>query len=113
LRYTPSASGHLSESAQVILTKRLLPDSEARCATLFEKCGLNRVAANLGLAVIEDPAKAKEQPAPEPAPAPQLAAPEAAERLEKARSGEADPSRSKPFPLPGLAGAWLELAGFG
>src|SRR5579863_3443541 len=43
LRYTPSASGHLSETAQVILTKRLLPDSEARCATLFEKCGLSRL----------------------------------------------------------------------
>ena len=48
-------------------------DDDAR-KKLFEK--LNRVAANLGLAVIEDPAKAKEKPAPEPAPAPQLAAPE-------------------------------------
>ena len=99
-------------------------DDDAR-KKLFEK--LNRVAANLGLAVIENPAKAKEQAAPEPAPAPQLAAPsrrprtrkrkrrrgELAERLEKARSGEADPRRSKPFPLPGLAGAWLNLAGFG
>ena len=41
LRYTPSASGHLSESAQVVLTKQLLPDSEARCATLFEKLRLD------------------------------------------------------------------------
>jgi hypothetical protein len=48
-------------------------DDDAR-KKLFEK--LNRVAANLGLAVIENPAKAKEQAAPEPAPAPQLAAPE-------------------------------------
>ncbi len=48
-------------------------DDEAR-KKLFEK--LNRVAANLGLAVIEDPAKAKETPAPEPAPVPELAAPE-------------------------------------
>ena len=48
-------------------------DDDAR-KKLFEK--LNRVAANLGLAVIENPAKAEEQAAPEPAPAPQLAAPE-------------------------------------
>jgi hypothetical protein len=40
LRYTPSASGHPSKSAQVVIAKQLLPDSEARCATLFEKCGL-------------------------------------------------------------------------
>ena len=33
---------------------------------LFEK--LNRVAANLGLAVIEDPTKAQAKPAPEAAP---------------------------------------------
>jgi len=36
---------------------------------LFEK--LNRVAANLGLAVIEDPAKAQAKPAPEAAPTPE------------------------------------------
>ena len=36
---------------------------------LFEK--LNRVAANLGLAVIEDPTKAQAKPAPEAAPAPE------------------------------------------
>jgi CRISPR/Cas system CSM-associated protein Csm2 small subunit len=48
-------------------------DDDAR-KKLFEK--LNRVAANLGLAVIEDPAKAEEKPAPEPAPEPELAAPE-------------------------------------
>jgi hypothetical protein len=41
---------------------------------LFEK--LNRVAANLGLAVIEDPAKAGAAPAPEAAATPELAAPE-------------------------------------
>ena len=52
-------------------------DDDAR-KKLFEK--LNRVAANLGLAVIENPAKAKEQAAPEPAPAPQLAAPEPPEK---------------------------------
>ena len=40
LRYTPFASGHASKSAQVVLAKQLLPNSEARCATLFEKCGL-------------------------------------------------------------------------
>lgn len=48
-------------------------DDEAR-KKLFDK--LNRVAANLGLAVIEDPAKAKEKPASEPAPVPELAVPE-------------------------------------
>ena len=37
LRYTPSASGGLSNSAQVVLAKRLLPDSATRCATQFEK----------------------------------------------------------------------------
>ena len=36
---------------------------------LFEK--LNRVAANLGLAVIEDPTKAQAKPAPEAAPTPE------------------------------------------
>ena len=36
---------------------------------LFEK--LNRVAANLGLPVIEDPLKAKAKPAVEPAPGPE------------------------------------------
>ena len=36
---------------------------------LLEK--LNRVAANLGLAVIEDPTKAQAKPAPEAAPAPE------------------------------------------
>ncbi len=41
---------------------------------LFEK--LNRVAANLGLAVIEDPAKAGAAAAPEAAATPELAAPE-------------------------------------
>ena len=40
-------------------------DADAR-KKLFEK--LNRVAANLGLAVIEDPAKAKAKPALEAAP---------------------------------------------
>jgi CRISPR/Cas system CSM-associated protein Csm2 small subunit len=40
-------------------------DDDAR-KKLFEK--LNRVAANLGLAVIEDPAKASAKPAPEAAP---------------------------------------------
>src|SRR5271156_1118088 len=40
LCYTSSASGHFSESAQVVLAKQLLPDSEARCAISFEKCGL-------------------------------------------------------------------------
>ena len=52
-------------------------DDDAR-KKLFEK--LNRVAANLGLAVIEYPAKAQEEPAPEPAPASQLAAPEPPEK---------------------------------
>ena len=76
-------------------------DDDAR-KKLFEK--LNRVAANLGLAVIENPAKAKEQPAPEPRPRRNWPPPsrrprtrtrtrrrgESAERLEMARSGEAD-----------------------
>jgi hypothetical protein len=48
-------------------------DDDAR-KKLFEK--LNRVAANLGLAVIEDPLKAKPQSPPEAAPAAELAAPE-------------------------------------
>jgi hypothetical protein len=30
LRYTPSASGGLSKSAQVVIAKQLLPDSAAR-----------------------------------------------------------------------------------
>ncbi len=47
-------------------------DDSAR-EKLFEK--LNRVAANLGLPVIEDPLKAKPKPAPEAAPAPELEAP--------------------------------------
>ena len=62
-------------------------DDDAR-KKLFEK--LNRVAANLGLAVIEDPAKAKEQLAPEPAPAPQLAAPEP-----QAKNKEKDKEKEK------------------
>ena len=32
--------GHLSESAQVVITKHLSPDLETRCAALVEKCGL-------------------------------------------------------------------------
>jgi hypothetical protein len=47
-------------------------DDDAR-KKLFEK--LNRVAANLGMALIEDPAKIKPKPAPEAAAAPELAAP--------------------------------------
>jgi len=59
LRYTPSASGHPSESAQVVITKQLLPDSEARCATLFEKCGLDcgRKGAADTILVARDPVK--------------------------------------------------------
>ena len=45
LRYTPSASGRLSNSAQVVLAKQLLPDSATRCATQFEKCGLIRAVS--------------------------------------------------------------------
>ncbi len=47
-------------------------DDDAR-KKLFEK--LNRVAANLGFAVIEDPAKAKPKPAPGAAPSPELCPP--------------------------------------
>jgi hypothetical protein len=49
-------------------------DDSAR-KKLFEK--LNRVAANLGLAVIEDPAKAKPIPAPEALPSPESGEPKA------------------------------------
>jgi hypothetical protein len=42
LRYTPSASGRLSKSAQVVLKKQLLPDSATRCATQFEKSRLTK-----------------------------------------------------------------------
>ena len=38
--YTPSASGRLSKSAQVVIAKQLLPDLATRCAIQFEKCGL-------------------------------------------------------------------------
>jgi hypothetical protein len=90
---------------------------------LFEK--LNRVAANLGLAVIEDPAKAGAARAPEAAATPELAAPEppdgekekmpcgSAQALEKARSGKADPRKSRPFPLILVGPAWLDFAPFG
>jgi hypothetical protein len=40
LRYTASASGHCSGRAQVVVTKQLLPDSAARCASKCERCGL-------------------------------------------------------------------------
>ena len=51
LRYTPSASGRLSKSAQVILKKQLLPDTATRCATQYEK-------SRLGAAAIHDRSRA-------------------------------------------------------
>ena len=90
---------------------------------LFEK--LNRVAANLGLAVIEDPTKAQAKPAPEAARRPSRASRRgkrtkktkrpggSAEALEKARSGQENPRKSKPFPLIVFGRAWLDFAGFG
>ena len=49
LRYTPSASGRLSKSAQVVLVKQPLPNSATRCATLFEKCGLSTGLLNVNM----------------------------------------------------------------
>ena len=40
------ASGHSSEPAQVVITKQLLPDSAARCATQFEKLRLGPLNAD-------------------------------------------------------------------
>jgi hypothetical protein len=76
-------------------------DDEAR-KKLFEK--LNRVAANLGLAVIADPTKPKAIPAPEsPAPAiaaPAIAAPEAAPVAESGEpKGEEDEKEKMPWGL--------------
>ena len=58
---------------------------------LFEK--LNRVAANLGLAVIEDPTKAQAKPAPEAAPTPGPGEPKgpAAEERKNALGGRRKP----------------------
>ena len=69
-------------------------DDEAR-KKLFEK--LNRVAANLGLAVIADPTKPKAIPAPE-SPAPAIAAPEAAPVAESGEpKGEQDEKEKMPW----------------
>ena len=71
-------------------------DDEAR-KKLFEK--LNRVAANLGLAVIADPTKPKAIPAPE-SPAPAIAAPEAAPVAESGEpKGEEDEKEKMPWGL--------------
>jgi hypothetical protein len=39
VRYAPAASGHPSESAQAFLTRRLLPDSAARCGGRLRNAG--------------------------------------------------------------------------
>ena len=89
---------------------------------LFEK--LNRVAANLGLAVIEDPTKAQAKPAPEAAPTPGPGEAKGPGRTKKKRPGgrrkplkrldpAKDPRKSKPFPLLVFVRAWLDFAGFG
>jgi hypothetical protein len=71
-------------------------DDEAR-RKLFEK--LNRVAANLGLGLIEDPTKAKAIPAP-PIPAPAIAPPEAAPAAAAGEpKGEADEKEKMPWGL--------------
>jgi hypothetical protein len=96
-------------------------DNEAR-KRLIEK--LDRVAAKLGLAAINMPPKEEAKPAPKAAPGPASGEPNgppadkektpwgSAQVLEIARFGEANPRKSKLFPLIRFGRAWLALGRF-